>query len=136
MIEINRNPSAKQLRWVGGLILLFFALIAAIAWWRFDARTVAYVLVAFGGVVCAVFYAVPQWRRAIYLGWMYAAYPIGWVISHILLAMVFYLVITPIGLIMRLLGKDPLQRDLDPDAPTYWTRRPPAAEPQRYFRQF
>lgn len=74
--------------------------------------------------------------RALYRGWMFAALPIGWTISHILLGMVYFLVFTPIGLVMRLLGKDPMERRFEPSAPTYWIKRPPPAEASRYFRQF
>ena len=63
-------------------------------------------------------------------------YPIGWIISHALLAIVYYLVITPIGLGMRLFGRDPLQRELHRSAKTYWTPRSTIKDTARYFQQF
>ena len=83
-----------------------------------------------------VAYAVPPLRRPLYLGWMYVAFPIGWVISHVVLAIVYYLVFTGTGLVMRLLGRDPLQRRFEPDAQTYWVEHRPGEDLARYFRQF
>ena len=58
-------------------------------------------------------------------------------VSHVVLALVYYLVFVPIGLLMRLFGYDPMKRGFDPEAATYWTARDPkASEPKRYFRQF
>jgi hypothetical protein len=67
---------------------------------------------------------------------MYAAFPIGWVVSHVMLALIYYGVMTPIGLVMRLLGRDPLKRKLDRSADTYWEPREPIANSKRYFQQF
>jgi hypothetical protein len=67
---------------------------------------------------------------------MYAAYPIGWTISHLLLLIVYYVILTPVGLAMRLAGRDPLDRSPDPAAESYWVRRTPPDSPARYFRQF
>jgi len=53
-----------------------------------------------------------------------------------LLAIVLYLVFTPVGLLLRLLGRDPLERGFDRAAPSYWTARRRADTMDRYFRQF
>jgi hypothetical protein len=67
---------------------------------------------------------------------MLAALPIGWTISHLVLGAVYYLVLTPIGLVMRLLGRDPMQRRFDRSAKSYWIERTPRTDPSRHFRQF
>jgi hypothetical protein len=54
----------------------------------------------------------------------------------VMLAVVLYLVLTPIGWALRLLGRDPLARGFDPDASSYWTPHRSAARIDRYFRQF
>ena len=78
----------------------------------------------------------PPVRRWIYVGWIYAAFPIGWTVSHVLIAGIYYLLITPIGLIIRATGRDPLLRKFDRSAPTYWTPHPPPGDVKRYFRQY
>ena len=83
-----------------------------------------------------LFYAIRPIRRPIYLGWIHLTFPIGWVISHVAMTLIYYLAFTPIGLIMRLFGRDPMERRLDRVAETYWTPHQPGEEPARYFRQF
>lgn len=57
--------------------------------------------------------------------------------SPIILGVMFYLVITPIGLLMRLAGKDLLRLKFDPDSPSYWIRRePPGPDKNSLHRQF
>ena len=88
------------------------------------------------GAVTALYYAVPPLRRALYLSWMYMAFPIGWVVSHAILAVVYYVLFTLTALIMRLVGRDPMQRRLEPDRASYWAEHRPDPDRTRYFRQF
>ena len=53
--------------------------------------------------------------------WMAFAHVIGTVMTYVILTVAFILVFTPMGLFLRLLGKDLLERKIDPDAPSYWT---------------
>ena len=83
-----------------------------------------------------MYFVVPPLRRSVYLGWLYAAYPIGFVVSHVILGAIYYLVFTPIGLLLRAAGKDPMQRAFDRNAKTYWVEHDPHADARRYLRQF
>lgn len=74
--------------------------------------------------------------RAIYRAWMFAALPIGWTMSHVILGGVYFLVLTPIGLVMRLSGYDPMRRKIERGAATYWLRHRQETDLKRYFRQF
>ena len=75
--------------------------------------------------------------RMVFLGMSYLAWPIGFVVSHIILAAVYYLVLTPVGLVMRLVGYDPMKRRFDRDGSSYWIARDPSGvDSKRYFRQF
>ncbi len=65
--------------------------------------------------------AAPRSIRLIYTGWMYVAMTIGSIINHIVLAVVFYLVLCPMGLMMRILGKDPMTRKFDKSLKSYRT---------------
>lgn len=59
------------------------------------------------------------------------------IVSPIVLGILFFVVITPLGLLMRLLGKDPLRLRRDPSAPTYWIERtPPGPKPETLSDQF
>jgi hypothetical protein len=74
--------------------------------------------------------------RPLYVVWMALAMPIGWAVSHLILLAVFYLVITPIGLVMRACGYDPLERRFDRTAKTYWHDLEQNPTFDQYFKQF
>ncbi len=80
------------------------------------------------------------WPRAlkwVYIAWMSAAFVLGFVMAHVILTLLFFLVITPTGLVARLTGKDFLSLKLDRAAKSYWLPRP--QKPKRaadYERQF
>ena len=78
------------------------------------------------------------WPRAlapVERGWSMLAHALGWINTRILLAFVFFVVLAPIALFMRIIGKDPLERRHDRRRPTYWRTREPA-EPDRLTRPY
>jgi hypothetical protein len=137
VIQINTAPSRKQLNQFGFVWLGFLTLFGAIAFFRFGSGTTAMVLWILAGVVPVIGWLVPSFMRLVFVGMSYLAWPIGFVVSHVVLAAVYYLVFTPVGLIMRLVGYDSMKRRFDPAADSYWVARDPAqSEAKRYFRQF
>lgn len=136
LIEINRNPSRRDLAWFGAILLLFFVFIGAVIGRATHSEFVRNTLWGLGGVLALVYYIVPPVRRSMFIGWMYAAYPIGYVVSHVLLGLIYFGVVTPIGWVMRVVGYDPMYRRFDRAARTYWVRREPVMDVTRYFRQF
>lgn len=136
MIEVNKNPSRRDLMWFGILFPVFIAILGTIIHWRFGAPSVARLVWIVGAAVTILYGAIPAIRAPFYVGWMYAVFPIGWTISHLVLAMIYYLVVTPLGIFLRLRGIDPLERELDRSADTYWKPHKPAQRPNRYLRQF
>jgi saxitoxin biosynthesis operon SxtJ-like protein len=78
----------------------------------------------------------PEWLRPVYLALMVVTWPIGWVVSHVALAGVYYLILTPVGLLFRLSGRDPLKRAFDRSVSTYWEPYNPNRGLERYLRQF
>lgn len=75
--------------------------------------------------------------RPIYVGWMTFAFALGWVNTRLILGIVFYLIFTPAGLVMKLLGKDPLVLRFDREATTYWVKRKPQDQSKnRYEKLF
>ena len=135
MVEINWNPDPRTLRWFAGLQIVFFCVIAWL-WWTSLGATGGTVLIGVSAVSGLIGLARPAWARPVYIAWMVAVYPIGWVMSHVVLAVIYYAVLTPIALMVRWRRGDPLQRQFDPTASTYWTPRRPADNSERYFRQY
>ena len=136
MVEINLKPSAKDLKWFGVILALFFGLVGTLVLWKAESMKAAIILWSIGVGLCAIYYAIQPFRKPMYVGWMTLLFPIGWTISHLVLAIVYYLVLTPIGLVMKLIGRDAMQRKFEPQARTYWIEHNPGGEASRYFRQF
>lgn len=78
----------------------------------------------------------PEWIRYIYVGWMILAFPIGWMMSQIILLAMFFGLFTPIGLIFRLFRRDTLQQIRRPELESYWEPKPEPTDLRRYFKQF
>jgi hypothetical protein len=134
LVRINRNPTDRQLSVFALAWLLCLGILGAQAWHR------DHLAVAKGAWALAV--AVPvtgllnrESLRWVYLALTYATYPIGFVVSRVLLALAYYLALTPIGLTMRLFRYDPLARRFDREASSYWTARPGPPPPESYFNQ-
>ncbi len=136
IIDINWKPSKRELRQFAGLWLVFFSLLGL--WWWIDSgsTTAARWLWTAAAAIGLPGLLLPSVVRPIYLVWMALAFPIGWTVSHLLLGTIFYVVITPIGLVFRLAGKDPMKRRFEPDAPTYWEPHRTGDDPARYFKQY
>ena len=102
LIEFDRRPSRRDLFWFGMLLPLFVAAVGAAQRWLWGMPRAAVAIWGVGAALSVVFALVPSARRPIYRAWMLAVFPIGWTVSHLLLAAVFYLVLTPIGLMLKL----------------------------------
>jgi len=137
VIEANRNPSRRELNLFGFIWMGFFLLVAGGLWLKLHAPSVPVALAALAVAVPVLGWAAPSFMRVVYVGLSYMAWPIGFVVSHVLLGAVYYLLVTPIGLIMRAAGYDPMHRRFDPEAPSYWIERDGSErDPRSYFRQF
>lgn len=136
LLTIPRQPSPRDLRRFGVLLAAFVALAGGLVRWGLEAPAAARIVWMAGGALTALYAAAPPLRRGIFLGWLYAAFPIGWAVSFAALAVTYYLVLAPIGLLLRRFRGDPLDRAPDGSAASYWTRRGPAPDMRRYFRQF
>ena len=136
MLTIDRNPPKEQLRSFGVLLAIFVVVFGALIWWRTGRPDLARTIWIVGGLVTAIYWLIPAVRRPLFVGWMFAAFPIGWTISHLLMAAIYYLVITPIALVMRAAGRDPLFKSFDRSAKTYWAPHERPGDISRYFRQY
>lgn len=76
----------------------------------------------------------PGLVRPIYVGLMAVTFPIGWAVSHVLLALVYFGLFTALGLVFRLMGRDRLQMRFDRQAATYWKDRRARPQSRQYFR--
>ncbi len=136
MIEVNWRPSRKDLQ-VFGIAALLAALIAgALLHYKhgFPAVWTA-VIVGLGAAVCISGFVVPALARLVYVAMIGLALPIGLVLSFIVMAVLYYLILTPVGLFFRLIGRDLLDLKFSRRAESYWVKRR-APDVKRYFNQF
>jgi hypothetical protein len=93
-------------------------------------------LAAIGLLMAALALVYPRGLRPIFVSLALGAFPIGWVVSELALLVLFFAVVLPIGLILRALGHDPLDRRLDRQASSYWQRKKPPGGVASYFRRW
>lgn len=136
MIDIKWHPSRNELRVFSGLLIAFFALVAAMIVHRTGSTTAATIVLGGATAVGLAGLIVPPAMRPVYRIWMLAAFPIGWTVSHLILAAIFYLLFTPIGLLLRIAGKDAMQRKFERDKKSYWEETSTRRELRSYFRQY
>jgi uncharacterized protein involved in cysteine biosynthesis len=92
-------------------------------------------------IISAVFFVMaillPLALKPVYIVWMSLAFVLGWVNTRLILAVIFYLVFTPVGIILRLLRKDLLERRIEKGKISYWKKKETLKEsPLQYERQF
>lgn len=135
---INFHPEPRTLRQFAAAWLV---LIGGLSSWRFfshGAVTAGIATLLLGITVGGLGLASPRLIRVIYVGAMVVAFPIGWVVSHVLLSVLYFVLFTPIAFFMRILGRDRLRlrRPHENAYETYWTARSETNDMTRYLRQF
>jgi hypothetical protein len=126
------SSTDAQVRRSALVVAAALSLIAAVRLWR---GGTPWILAAVAMVLALLAVVMPRVLQAPYRIWMAAASALGFIVSRAMLLLVFALVVTPIALVARLLGKRFLELRPDPAAPTYWLPRPQDA-PSRYDRMY
>ena len=113
------DASIRELREFGLIAgALFVALFGLLfPWMRHHAHPIW--PFALGGFLIAAGAAYPRILRWPFRGWIFLGAILGWVNSRIILSLLFYLVVTPMGFVMRLLGRDPMNRKREPQTESY-----------------
>lgn len=124
--RLNRSFGFVMAGGLAGLALLRYVLAGTVAWW----------LIGLGGAFCAAALVMPRMLAPLRAAWMKLALTLGFINQRILLTVVFGLMITPIALVLRLLGKQPI-RSCTEGVDSYWrARREDEFTPSRMERQF
>jgi hypothetical protein len=135
LFPFQTKPTARVLRQFAAAWLIFFLLFAANQIWRRGNVHAGLTLgiVALVGIIGLV---KPNSLRWLFLGASIAAFPIGWLVSQIVLALMFYGVMTPLGLFWRIRRRDLLQLRAKPGQSSFWISRDAEPAPERYLKQF
>lgn len=129
------TPELPSNRSVGVTFTVFFLLLALFPLMR--GGTVHIWAVIVSGLFGLISLVAPQWLTLLTKYWMGLANILHRIVNPVILGIIFFLVVAPIGSLMRLSGKDPLRLKLDPDAQTYWQeRQPPGPASESLLDQF
>jgi len=139
MMNPDREPSLRDLRLFGAIGI---PALCGLGVWILGPR-IGWVapalvggLIAGGSLVCA--WIAPERLRPLERAWRRLTAPIGYAVSAIAVTLVFALVALPTALVLRGLGRDPLERKLDPEASSYWLERRSVGDSdlRSYFKSY
>ena len=133
--EAQPRATDRTLRQFAALWLLALGGLAAWHGLVRDNLVPALVLGPLGIAVGTLGLAKPRAIGPLFTGLMILTYPIGWLVSRVLLVVLFYGMFVPLALLFRLIGRDALVRRRRPDGPSYWTTKPAATDVRSYLRQ-
>ncbi len=135
-IELYHRPGTRELRMFASFGLpLLCGVLGALGFWKFDAPIVGIFIWAAGALLVLTGLFLPRMLKPVLIGLMILSFPIRWTVFHVTLAALYYLVFTPIGLLLRLGKPSSLRAFRDTGASSYWQARPPAARFPQYFKQ-
>ena len=140
--EVNWNPDTTARRTFAKSLVIGFPCLAVVLLligiftgkgWNVG---LALKLGGLGAGFGVLFYALPVIARPFYVVWYALACCIGLIVGNVVLALIFYVLVTGIGLVKRLFGSQPIRKTPDPQAKTYWLAAAPPSNPKCYFSQF
>jgi hypothetical protein len=129
-------PSTTNVRQFAGGWLVFFSALGAHQYLARGHHRLGLVLMVTALVIGIPGLIRPPAIRWLFVTWMLAAFPIGWVVSQIMMALMFYGLVTPVAFIFRLRGRDLLQRKPAPNRSSFWTPKQTPRDIRSYFRQY
>ena len=137
LIEINWQPERKELRNFG-IIALIASTMLSLLLYMLKGIGIPWILIilSIGFAIFLSSIISAKATRIIYLGLILVTLPIGLVASFLLLAIFYFLILTPLGLFFRLVGRDPLCRKLDSNTSSYWVSHRQPDSLDSYFHQF
>jgi hypothetical protein len=135
LVPLNLSPSSLQVRLFGAL---WVPAILSVSGLKLHGHYPRLAMLCLGlAVACELAtWIAPIIVRKVLVVITVLFYPVNWVVSHFLLVLLYFGVLTPIALVVRLLRIDPLKLRRDPTATSYWIPRKRVIPLRRYFRQY
>jgi uncharacterized protein YjeT (DUF2065 family) len=133
---IYQELDSRQLRYFGASLVSLIAIFSGLAYWKWEQTWIAISLAVFAVILGLFYYLIPSTQRTIYNRFRTIVSPIQIIVTAILLAVVYYGVLTPIGLLIRIAGISIRSSQNDADSrhsDTYWSDRSDTPPPSRYF---
>ena len=137
LVSLNLKPSQKQLKDFGFISLIMLFVIGLVLLGLGKIPAIGFMVFCLVGVLLYLLSRISvALIKPIYLGLIVLTFPIGWVVSHLMMALFYYGIISPIALLFRLINRDPLCRKYEPNTDTYWIQCKKKRPAKDYFRQF
>jgi hypothetical protein len=133
--HVKWQPDAAELRRFAIAMLIGFFVLGLLSVWRTRGIHTGSIVLWSIGAVLALAAFVPKLGRIAYLAVYLPTSIIGYVVSNVMLTLMFFLVITPLGIILKLMGKDVLQQRRQ-ERKTQWTPIKETKNEDSYYRQF
>ncbi|HYL87270.1 MAG TPA: SxtJ family membrane protein [Burkholderiales bacterium] len=115
-------PSDRKFGWTFAA-LFFLAGVVSHPW-----------MMAVGAALAIVTLTRAHWLAPIKAAWMRFGELLNKIVSPVVMAVIFFVVFTPVAFVMRLAGRDALARRYEPALPSYWKRREPPGPAEDSFR--
>lgn len=136
MSQINTNPTAQVLRSFSRLWLPAFVVLVSVLLYRHLGQSWAIGAGGIGALVVLGCLLHSGMARLVFVGLLVITYPVGFIVSHLILAVLYFAILTPIGLCARLFGYDPMRRSFKEGQTSYWIERNNSRSSKSYFRQY
>lgn len=136
-LEKDRTPRTTdgEIRKFGLVAIVGFGAFGGLFFWRRHVLA-AEVFWAIGAALGALAIAAPGPARPVYRAWMAAAHVLGRVNTAVIITVFHLVLVTGLGLVFRLIGRDALRLEIDREAKTYWQPKAMPRDARRYFDQF
>ncbi len=132
---IATKPTIAELKKFGFTFCVIF--LALTGWVYFRHHSLNIYLLILSALFLLTSLISPRLLKPLQVGWMAFAYGLSWINTRLILGVVFFAVFTPIGLLLRLMGKDILNERLERSASSYWIKRESTTvDKQRYEQMF
>jgi multisubunit Na+/H+ antiporter MnhG subunit len=131
----NIKTGKKDIRSFSVTFAIIFLIIAGFLYYQEKDSFQLFIYLA--GSFSGLGFILPIVLKPVYMIWMIFAVILGWFMTRVILSLLFYLIITPIGLFLRILGKDLLGLKEEKNQKSYWNMRNSEKEQkQNYEKQF
>jgi len=121
----------REIRKFGGIALLLFGFLSALGF--FTNKSLPAYIFGFLSIIGLGFIIIPSHLRPIYTTWLKVTHYIGRIVTTLILTLAYYMVITPSGLIKRMIDGNPIAARPDKQKKSYWVDRVEPAQPKERF---
>jgi hypothetical protein len=131
-IDMKIEATTAELRKYAWIMTGGLSVFGAVALWR-GKPTLPIYFFSIAGLFLVFGLVMPRALRPVYVAWMTLAQGLSWINTRILLSLFFYLVVSPISLVMKLAGRDVMRRKVNRATTSYWQlRQPPKSKKEGY----